>query len=192
MARAHGFCRVSETYAKVLKNALLSNSDLFSQKIRAIVDLFAYTKQNGICGFNSFKLKGSGLLNEASRVVYTEAYEEFLSDVGRAKYDEFEKKILVFADFKNYWALIKLLYPTKTNCKGKLRRKLLCERGWAQDGGVSFADGISEFQAVFELFLLEILLIDNKGDKLLEHIANAIGHPNMDFRTERKLIKKGK
>ena len=88
------FVPFPETYAEILKEALESKSDIFSPKIRAIVELTADTSSNGACGFNSFAFKNLESVKEAQEIVFKGKYEDFLSAVGRAKYDEFEKKIL--------------------------------------------------------------------------------------------------
>ena len=81
------------------------------------------------------------------------------------KYDEFEKKILSSEEFKRDWTLIKSLYPKETCVKGKLRRRLLNERAWTLDGGVSFNTQQSEFEAIFELFCWKYYLWAMDGDK---------------------------
>ena len=144
------FVPFPETYAEILKEALESKSDIFSSKIRAIVELTADTSLGGACGFNSFEFKNLAAVKEAQEIVYKGRYEDFLSVVGRAKYDEFEKKILSSEEFKRDWALIKSLYPKETCVEGKLRRRLLNERAWTLDGGVSFNTQQSEFEAIFD------------------------------------------
>ena len=155
----------TENYAEVLKGALENKSDIFSPKIRAIVELTADTSSNGACGFNSFEFKNLESVKEAQEIVFKGAYEDFLTDVGRAKYDEFEKKILSSEEFKRDWALIKSLYPKETCVEGKLRRRLLNERAWTLDGGVSFNTQQSEFEAIFELFCWKYYLWAMDGDK---------------------------
>ena len=266
------FIAFPETYAELLKDALTEKEDIYSPKIRAIVEILADTLPDGQCGFNSFKFKNVEPIREAQDIVFKGRYEDFLSDVGRAKYEEFEQKILDSEEFKRDWELIKLLYPEETKVDGKLRRKLLNERGWTQDDGVSFESSKSEFDAIFELFCWKYYLwaMDGdkpyimkpsvnitplgtqifipsyisydakrdfnhakisrlhkakgtqkqgvaftesrirlaklkklafeaetegrknnlKGDKLLDFIANAIGRPNMDFRSIRKLLER--
>ncbi len=159
------FVAFPETYAELLKTALESKADMFSPKIRAIVELTADTSSSGGCGFNSFEFKNLDALKEAQEIVCNGRYEDFLSDVGRAKYGEFEQKILSSSEFKRDWELIKSLYPNETNVTGKLRRRLLSERGWTLDNGVSFDTQQSEFEAVFELFCWKYYLWAMDGDK---------------------------
>lgn len=159
------FVPFPETYAEILKEALESKSDIFSPKIRAIVELTADTSSNGACGFNSFEFKNLESVKEAQEIVFKGKYEDFLSAVGRAKYDEFENKILSSEEFKRDWTLIKSLYPKETCVKGKLRRRLLNERAWTLDGGVSFNTQQSEFEAIFELFCWKYYLWAMDGDK---------------------------
>ena len=266
------FVAFPETYAELLKDALKGKEDIFSHKIRAIAELTADTTSEGICAFNTFKFKNVQVVKDAQKIVFKGQYEDFLTDVGRAKYEEFEKKISDSEEFKRDWELIKQLYPEETKVYGKLRRKLLNERGWTQDDGVSFENSQSEFEAIFELFCWKYYLwaMDGdkpyimkpsvnitplgtqifipsyisydakrdfnhgkisrlhkakgtqkqgvaftesrirlaklkklafeaetegrknnlKGDKLLDYIANAIGRPNMDFRSIRKLLER--
>lgn len=159
------FLPFPETYAGLLKEALEDKIDIFSPKIRAIVELTADTSSNGVCGFNCFEFKNPNAVKESQKIVLNGTYEDFLTDVGRAKYDEFAERILSSEEFKRDWALIKSLYPEETRVDGKLRRRLLPERSWTIDGGVSFETRHSEFEAVFELFCWKYYLWAMDADK---------------------------
>ncbi len=159
------FIAFPETYAELLKNALTEKEDIYSPKIRVIAELIADASSDGKCGFNSLKFKNVEIIKEAQDIVFKGRYEDFLSDVGRAKYEEFERKILDSEAFKRDWELIKQLYPKETKVNGKLRRKLLNERGWTQDEGISFNSSHSEFEAIFELFCWKYYLWAMEGDK---------------------------
>lgn len=160
------FVSFPENYATILKEALEKNKDIYSSKIRAIVELLADTSKDGICGFNSFVFKDKDTLKKASKTLYFGSFENYLSDIGRAKFDEFEKKIFNSSEFKKDWKLIKDLYPKQTSVKGKkLRRKLLLERGWTQTQGADFSNEESEFESIFELFCWKYYLWAMDGDK---------------------------
>ncbi|MFI3290961.1 MAG: hypothetical protein R3Y46_03670 [Opitutales bacterium] len=146
------FVAFPQNYAVLLKDALEGKIDIYSDKIRAIIELLDSASGAGICGFNAFKFKDVKTLREANDIVFNGKYEDFLSDLGKVKYEEFEKKILSSKEFKANWALIKKLYPNQVKTRDKLRRKLIFERGWDTSGGASFENEEAEFEAIYELF----------------------------------------
>ncbi len=159
------FVAFPQNYAELIKAALLGRIDIYSPKVRAIVELLADTSKKGVCGFNTFVFEDMEALREADILVSRGAYEEFLTPSGKAKYDEFEKRIFESAEFKKDWALIKSLYPQYfTETKPKYRRKLIPERNWELSKGAAFDTEQNEFRAILELFFWKYYLWYMDGD----------------------------
>ena len=155
-----------QTYALQLQKALLGEIEVDSPKIAAIVSLCGRNIENGLCGFNTFSIKEPQIVQEADSVVYSGAYEQYLTELGRTKYKEFEESLLHSEEFKQDWELIKKLYPKRIEeNKGRIiHRRLLNERSWDRAGGVRFDTPEDEFTAVYELFCWKYYLWGMKDD----------------------------
>ncbi|MBO7392549.1 MAG: hypothetical protein J6U77_08635 [Verrucomicrobia bacterium] len=129
-----------QTYALQLQKALQGQIGIDSPQIEAIVRLCGQSIENGLCGFNTFSIKEPQIVQEADSVVYSGAYEQYLTELGRTKYKEFEESLLHSEEFKQDWEIIKKLYPERIEeNKGRIiHRRLLSERSWDRGGGIRF------------------------------------------------------
>lgn len=157
------YVQYAENYAFYLKE-VLSSDDAIPTAAEALAGIYRPDRINtASCGFNRLTPGDPGTLHEAEQAMADGQYEEFLSDAGRQKYEEYAARLNSSPSFRKDLELIQASFPTEL-AQPIVRRTLLLERNWQTGFGATFDDSATTFQAVFDLFCWKWYLWGLAGD----------------------------
>jgi hypothetical protein len=177
------YLHYAENFARYLNAVLRDAGGDIQPAAEVIASLYRPDKPSSTrCGFNRLAPEGGETLRKAESIVADGAYEEFLTEQGRGKYDEYLKRLGDSPAFAQDWRLIKESFAAECNAP-ILRRSILPERNWQRGDGASFADPASAFQSVFDLFCWKWYLWGMAGDSplLLKPSVNVTAHGTQIF-----------
>ena len=143
---------------------VLSSDDAIPTAAEALAGLYRPDRINApSCGFNRLIPGDPGTLHEAEQAMAEGQYEDFLSDAGRQKYEEYAARLDSSPGFRKDLELLQTSFPEQLALP-IVRRTLLQERNWQAGFGATFEDPASSFQAVFDLFCWKWYLWGLAGD----------------------------
>lgn len=160
------YVQYAENYAFYLKEVLESD-EAIPYEAAALAEIYRPTKVNGVsCGFNRLIPGDENTLHAEEEAMARGQYEDFLTAIGKQKYQEYADGLQKSDAFRKELVLLQTAF-SKQMAKPIVRRSLLLERNWQTGEGASFADGDTAFQAVFDLFCWKWYLWGMSGDEPL-------------------------